>query len=248
MATNQDQCPDCGGADFVTNYAEGDVICRGCGLVVQDHITMDDGSWVGEPIYPTAAPTRPTELKAVLMQLGLDHLYEDTRNVLSHVASKYSFRGERQRVCEACCVYIATRRARNGRDANEICAGLGVSATAFQKILKTIYSFCPELSQCKTLTEEDTLIRQIQSVPNIDHKHVHKIARLVKELDRLRAAQRLMVATPPMIVNAVLIFVVTEKLGLGLDKQAFVSLGWLSRATLDKHAKVIKAAFIKRGC
>jgi transcription initiation factor TFIIIB Brf1 subunit/transcription initiation factor TFIIB len=231
----------------VTNYAEGDVICRGCGLVVQDHIFVDDGSWVGEPINtPHASPT--TELKGALMQLGLDHLYDEACNILSQVTSKYNFRGERHRVCEACCVYIAARRDRRGRDANEICTNLGVNTAAFQKALKTIYSFCPELStQCKILTEEDTLVRQIQSIPNLDHKYTFKVARLVKELDRLRTAQRLLIATPPMIVNAVLIFVAAEKLGVGLDKQGFVSLGWLSRATLDKHAKVIKAALIKSG-
>lgn len=243
---SDDRCPDCGGSDFVTHYAEGDVICRRCGLVVQDHITIDDGSWVGEPIYPPARPPA-TELKAALVQMGLDHLYVEARTVLSHVASKYAFRGERHRVCEACCVYIATRRSRHGRDANEICTSLGVSAAAFQKALKTIYSLCPELSQSKILTEEDTLVRQIQSIPSLDHKHTHKVARLVKELDRIRTSQRLLIATPPMIVNAVLIFVAAERLGLGLDKQAFVSLGWLSRATLDKHVKLIKAAQVK-GC
>ena len=103
---------------------------------------------------------------------------------------------------------------------------------------------CPELSQCKIVTEEDTLIRQIQMIPNLDHKHTYKIARMVKELDRLRIAQRLLVATPPTIVNAVLIFVASEKIEISLDKNSFVSLGWLSRATLDKHAKVIKAAMI----
>ncbi len=236
-----DQCPDCGGTDFVIHYAEGDVICRGCGLVVQDHITVDDGSWVGEPIYNYNPNSLPAEVKAVLMQLGLDHLIEETRNIFFHVTSKYNFRGERNRVCEACCVYIATRRARHGRDANEICTILGISTSAFQKALKTIYSLCPDLSQCKILTEEDTLIRQIQMVPNLDDKHTHKVACLVKELDRLRSAQRLLIATPPMIVNAILIFVAAEKLGISIDKQDFVSLGWLSRATLDKHVKLLRS-------
>lgn len=231
----------------MTHYAEGDVVCRGCGLVVEDHMLVADPAHAHEPMQPEPEPCKANvELKSMLLQLDMDHTYDEACAILTEVTSKYSFRGERSRVCTACCVYITAQRhatrQRQGRDAAEVCASLGVDASSFHKTLKAIYALCPRLSCTKTLTEDDTIIRQIQVIPDFDDKHTHRVLRVVKELDSVRRAHKLLLATPPMIVNAVLIFVAADKLGIGLDKRGFLSLGWLSRATLDKHAKALRAA------
>lgn len=45
MANHQDQCPDCGGTRFVEDHAQGDIVCMGCGLVVQSHIIDERSEW-----------------------------------------------------------------------------------------------------------------------------------------------------------------------------------------------------------
>lgn len=39
------QCPDCRGKDFVEDHAAGDIVCRGCGLVVEAHIIDERSEW-----------------------------------------------------------------------------------------------------------------------------------------------------------------------------------------------------------
>lgn len=38
-------CPSCHAGDIVTDYSAGDVICRGCGLVLGDHVIDDQIEW-----------------------------------------------------------------------------------------------------------------------------------------------------------------------------------------------------------
>mmetsp|Transcript_1756 Transcript_1756/g.2692 ORF Transcript_1756/g.2692 Transcript_1756/m.2692 type:complete len:328 (+) Transcript_1756:196-1179(+) len=38
-------CPDCGGDKFVEDHAQGDIVCRGCGLVVEAHIIDERSEW-----------------------------------------------------------------------------------------------------------------------------------------------------------------------------------------------------------
>ncbi|GBF87963.1 transcription initiation factor IIB [Raphidocelis subcapitata] len=38
-------CPNCGGRDMVEVHSEGDVVCKGCGLVVEAHIIDERSEW-----------------------------------------------------------------------------------------------------------------------------------------------------------------------------------------------------------
>ncbi|KIY92485.1 Transcription initiation factor IIB [Monoraphidium neglectum] len=38
-------CPNCGGKDMVEVHSEGDIVCKGCGLVVEDHIIDERSEW-----------------------------------------------------------------------------------------------------------------------------------------------------------------------------------------------------------
>ena len=39
------KCPDCGGTRLVEDHANGDVVCRECGLVVESHIIDERSEW-----------------------------------------------------------------------------------------------------------------------------------------------------------------------------------------------------------
>lgn len=43
--SNVVQCPDCGGTRLVEDHANGDVVCRGCGLVVESYIIDERSEW-----------------------------------------------------------------------------------------------------------------------------------------------------------------------------------------------------------
>lgn len=45
MAHLNKKCPDCGGVRFVEDHAAGDIVCQGCGLVVEEHIIDERSEW-----------------------------------------------------------------------------------------------------------------------------------------------------------------------------------------------------------
>uniref|UniRef100_A0A7S0RRQ4 General transcription factor TFIIB n=1 Tax=Chlamydomonas leiostraca TaxID=1034604 RepID=A0A7S0RRQ4_9CHLO len=45
MATQERKCPDCNGIHFVEDHANGDIVCKGCGLVVEAHIIDERSEW-----------------------------------------------------------------------------------------------------------------------------------------------------------------------------------------------------------
>ncbi|GAX80482.1 hypothetical protein CEUSTIGMA_g7920.t1 [Chlamydomonas eustigma] len=59
MSTVQ-KCPDCGGYQFVEDHAAGDIVCKGCGLVVESHIIDERSEWrtFSDKDKDTADPSR----------------------------------------------------------------------------------------------------------------------------------------------------------------------------------------------
>lgn len=39
------KCPDCGSIQFVEDHANGDIVCKGCGLVAEAHIIDERSEW-----------------------------------------------------------------------------------------------------------------------------------------------------------------------------------------------------------
>jgi transcription initiation factor TFIIB len=52
-----ERCPQCGGAKLVRDYVRGELICRGCGLVVEDRIVTTGQYW--RPFEETKRHTGP---------------------------------------------------------------------------------------------------------------------------------------------------------------------------------------------
>ncbi|CAM9486595.1 unnamed protein product [Chrysoparadoxa australica] len=42
---NENQCPDCKGLDIIVDDAAGDRVCRGCGMVLGDHLIDEGPEW-----------------------------------------------------------------------------------------------------------------------------------------------------------------------------------------------------------
>lgn len=239
------RCPDCNGDNFVMDYKEGDVVCTGCGLV-QERILVDDG-------IPRDVYTDPETISAVKMHdrvksacchLGLEAYTATASAIFEDAQRKHGFRGACFEAAVAASIYVACQVSTDGRssrDATEIFPRMGVEASMFFKVLKLVYNLKPDLqTKAKRVTEDDILIRQIQQA-DVHTKDVHTVIRKVRDLDAVRRQHGIMLATSPKIVNAVLIFAAADALGIHVEKHTFVNAGWVSRATLDKHAKAIKA-------
>lgn len=258
MAYYKNGCMDCGGFSFVTNYSEGDVTCTECGLVQEASMLMDDVYYNfthKDKEYASTlryADTTSKPMKQTLEDLlsnyvaafGLDssaEVYRVAKDIFNEVKDKYCFKGWRIQIALACCLYIAFKlanRSRVARDAAEICARLGIESVVFSKIMKEVLRLLPKVeASLKQVTENDSIVRQIQLVKEIPLDRIHKLASVVQELDVLRLKHDLMMGTSPMITNAVLIFLGAKKLGVRLKKTIFLSYGWVSRATIDKHLK-----------
>ena len=245
----------------MTNYCEGDVTCTECGLVQEESLLMEDAFYnfteakdrdhismlamiehsnLSKPLARTLEELLTTYVAA----FGLDdsaEVYKVAKDIFRQIKDKYSFKGARISVVVACCVYIAFKlanRTRVARDAAEICTQLKIDSGLFAKVMKEVLRLLPSIeARLKQVTENDSIVRQIQLVKEIPLEKVHKLTAIVQELDALRIKQNLMMGTSPMITNAVLIFVGAKRIGISLKKKEFLSYGWVSRATMDKHIK-----------
>lgn len=243
----------------MTNYSEGDVTCTECGLVQEASILMDDIYYnftqkdkdhitTLQPLDPSMKISKQVKqtledlLSKYVAAFGLDsstEVYEVAKDIFYQVKDQYCFKGSRMRIAMACCLYIAFKlanRSRVARDASEVCTRLNLESSLFSKVMKEVLRFLPKVeATLKQVTENDSIVRQIQLVNEIPLDKVHKLASVVMELDALRIKHNLMMGTSPMIINAVLIFLGAKQLGIKIKKTLFLSYGWVSRATIDKH-------------
>jgi hypothetical protein len=99
----------------------------------------------------------------------------------------------------------------------------------------------PEINnKMKTISEKDSIIRQIAQVEDIPMDKVQSVMKQVRILDAKRKKKCLMLGSPPLIVNAILIYVAAIKIHeIKINKTRYVEIGWVSRATLDKYVKVV---------
>lgn len=259
MAYYNTGCGDCGGFRFVTNSHDGDVTCTGCGLVQEQRLLMDDGfhnqSVMDETSGQVALPAisnidhRLGEYIASFGVSNVSSFLTVAKDVYTRVKDKYAFRGLRLNAIMACCVYISFKLVntnRIARDASEVCKRLGVDNKVFAKAMKDVIELCPMLeAKMKRVKEDDSVIRQLQEVIEVDANQVHKLAALVGVLDEIRSKNNIMMGTSPMIVNAILIFVAAANMGIKINKTCYLTHGWVSRATLDKHVHTIKLCLSK---
>lgn len=194
--------------------------------------------------------TLPTTIERLfdtnILAFGLDETTEVlqvSKDIFREVKEKYIFKGSRATAVVACCVYIAfklTKRKRVARDASEVCKQLGIETCLFAKCMKDVVSLLPKIAaKLQQVTENDSIIRQIQAVQEVPQDMIYKLTTVIQHLDQKRIERNLMMGTAPMIANAVLIFVGAKRLGIKVKKTQFLSYGWVSRATLDKHIKDI---------
>jgi transcription initiation factor TFIIIB Brf1 subunit/transcription initiation factor TFIIB len=268
MAHYQTGCPDCNGFFFVDDYHSGDTICKNCGLVVSERMIMDDISYY--PAFDGEGPSfehneslahsdkynNPkikSMLKRCISVLGFCESVEDVaRDIFLDVCSKQIFRGHPLKAIMAASIYISCLlRERNGlrRDAREIYNSLKIDRLVFFKGLKTIYKIRNDLYvKISSVQENDTLYRQIATIDDIPNDLYMAIKTKVMVYDDLRKKKGLLMGSPPVIVNAVLIFVACESQGLKMNKTKYLQYGWVSRATLDKHARAISGIVADANC
>lgn len=248
-------CSDCHGFSFVTNYAEGDVVCTTCGLIQQGCITVDTYFYNPSSNAYTALVDVFLEkqfnadidgkLKHVVSRIQLsDHLANEANQVFNMVREKYSFRGAPLNAAIVSAIYIACNiQHTNGisRDAKELCIATGVDFQIFSKVLKHIYELLPEIHhQMQSIKESDTLTRQIQSILIIPDNMAFDVSKEVKKLDTIRKNKLLLMGSPPNVVNAVLIYVACNVLNIKIHKTTYVTQVNISRATLDKYFKLLR--------
>lgn len=246
-------CGDCGEYTFATNCREGDVTCTSCGLVQEESMLMDDFYYNQNQdvaMLNDTKATLPTTIERLfdtsILAFGLDETSEvlqASKDMFRDVKEQYMFKNARATAVVACCVYLAFKlanRKRVARDASEVCKQLGIDTCLFAKCMKDVLSFLPKIvAKLQQVTENDSIIRQIQVVQEVPQEMIHKLMTVVQHLDQKRIERNLMMGTAPMITNAVLIFVGANRLGIKLKKTQFLTYGWVSRATLDKHMKDI---------
>jgi transcription initiation factor TFIIIB Brf1 subunit/transcription initiation factor TFIIB len=234
-------CRQCGGYKIVENHRTGDVTCTDCGLVLMDRFVVDEFHHQNyEPFYH-----KNMDLLACCNHLHLpESIEKEACSLLLQIKDRRSFRGTPNKAVIACCVYITCiKQGCSGvaRSAPEIYDAFGLDGHAFNKALKIIYDIFPIMSQvCMPVTENDSIIRQLRQL-DLPNECVWKLARLVRQHDDERAHHNLMLGSPPLVINAVLIYMAMEDLSINTVKKAeYVKVMCISRATLDKYTKLLR--------
>jgi transcription initiation factor TFIIIB Brf1 subunit/transcription initiation factor TFIIB len=234
-------CRQCGGYKIVENHRAGDVTCTDCGLVLMDRFVVDElHQHDYEPLN-----NKNMDLLACCNHLNLpESIEKEACSLLLQIKDRRSFRGTSYKAVIACCVYITCiKQGCSGvaRSAPEIYDAFGLDGHAFNKALKIIYDMFPNISHsCMPVTENDSIIRQLRRL-DLPNECVWKLARLVRKYDDERAHQSLMLGSPPLVINAVLIYMAMEDLSMNTVKKAeYVKVMCISRASLDKYIKLLR--------
>jgi transcription initiation factor TFIIIB Brf1 subunit/transcription initiation factor TFIIB len=184
------------------------------------------------------------DLLACCNHLNLpESIEKEACTLLLQIKDRRSFRGTPNKAVIACCVYITCiKQGCSGvaRSASEIYGALGLDGHAFSRALKIIYDMFPEVTQsCMPVRENDSIIRQLRRL-DLPNECVWKVARVVRKYDEERIHQSLMLGSPPLVINAVLIYIAMEDLSINTVKKAeYVKIMCISRATLDKYTKLL---------
>jgi transcription initiation factor TFIIIB Brf1 subunit/transcription initiation factor TFIIB len=252
-------CRDCGSDDFVENYAEGDTICKGCGLVASERNSYDLVSYnkytyddyeplprhYQESTTKLISKDMEEKLKACVIHLNLpDTIEQEAKTLLEEIKYYHTFKGYRSNSVVACAIYLSCNKfgQTGARDSKEVYESVGIDSTTFHATLRDIYEIKPDLNKIHNIQNTDTLRRQIrQSLEEVqDNDKVYELARTCAKLEEERRRKKLLMGSPPFVVNAVLIFVAAEALNIKINKNVYVQKSGVSRATLDKHVATIK--------
>lgn len=239
-------CQDCTSIDFVTNYREGDVTCRNCGLIQQERILVDE-IFYNQTSYEENNILHSENDNITIHQLIGDLLVipqiieEESSKLLKSILIKYRFKGQPLKAAVACCIYISFNNQGSSifqRDAKEIYKPLQIEPHVFNKTLRQIYKIIPIVKKANVLQSNNSLMRQIQSCSGITKSKRWDIAKEVRRLESYKTTNHLLLGSPPSVVNIIVIFVACVKMNIQIDKTSYIEEMKISRATLDKHIKL----------
>jgi hypothetical protein len=175
----------------------------------------------------------------------------------------------------ACCIYRACmmmNSEKTPRAAKEICSVLVVDYKQFVKTWKTwgdasllVDASPPPVAAAPSHTASrqlalpprpaprpqctkarDCIIRQLHQIPEVKVADIYTLANQVAALDAERKARKQMLASPPMIVNSVLICLAMKRHVKGADitriKKSIAELNFASMSSLTKYVRDVGRA------
>jgi transcription initiation factor TFIIIB Brf1 subunit/transcription initiation factor TFIIB len=257
MSFYKDGCPDCGGFSFVDDYRQGDTICTQCGLVVQERFIVDDYFYNAtsyedheEIMYPDEGYNYSNynihrKMEAACIQLSVPQSIQDAaRTMFDTVRKNKCFKGNPLNALVGCCIYLSYNTSSClgiSREMKDICIPLGIDMSSFHKTLKSVYDILPHLSrEIVSNTNSDGILRKIQTIECIPENMRWSVKKEVDILESIRQKNNILMGSSPSVINYVLIYVACEILNIAVDKKKFIEDANISRATLDKHTRLVR--------
>jgi transcription initiation factor TFIIIB Brf1 subunit/transcription initiation factor TFIIB len=256
MAYYKKGCADCHGFSFVTNYKEGDVICTGCGLVQEGCIVMDD-AFYNPNSFAQQFPAATQEMTKETNYLSLDKLNvlvamvsvpeaigQEAERIFESVRQKYAFRGAPLKAAMLSAIYMACNlQGIEGvsRNAVELCETCELDTQVFSRVLKHVCDLVPHIAaQMTAVKETDVFTRHVQLLEDIPRARRWDVRKETGRQDAIRRSYGLMMGSPPNVVNAVLIYSACAALGIALNRQVFLGVTGISKATLDRYINLFR--------
>jgi transcription initiation factor TFIIIB Brf1 subunit/transcription initiation factor TFIIB len=205
-------------------------------------------------LFTDSSPSKAVmQLDMMLAHLHMDNtiIAESAHALHKAVKERYSFRCNMLTASLACCIYLAcmqTKTERISRGACEIYDKFKIDCKAFYRALKEIQDVVPKDASVADhrFSEKDGIIRQLERLESVPLERIHEVALRVAFYNSIRKDMRYMMATPPTTINAVLILLACEDLGIRVEKKKITQMKWASIVTLKKHIKHIRDHFKQR--
>lgn len=192
-----------------------------------------------EPVHDKPTDTVTARFRVMCTHLAVPTNIERSASVIfQEVVSIQKFRGEPLLAMMGSSLYVAFNLQGFSRDAKELCTPLGIDYHVFTRTLKVMYEILPDIARrMSIISQDDSVLRQVQSITDIPLTRTWEVIKEVRVLESVRKAHKILLGSPPAIINAILIYKACTNLGMSLNKCKYVDDAQISRATLEKHLK-----------
>lgn len=233
---NNNQCKKCSSTRLVWDWANGDIVCTGCGLVCQERFIDERASWKDYEDYtPISQPinsnilTRAKVLNASLFNGFLDNT-EDIAKSVQEFCDQSQNKNIPKKANIASGIYANTK----GLSIKELCREMKVKTSHFWKA-----SVQNKIQNNSNRTKE-LLKRTIYSceyIPKNSEWNVFKIAnKFLEEMIKTPCAQK--IKPNRLVISLMIIACEIEK--LPIIRQSFCEKYQLSLDTLKKHEMILQ--------
>lgn len=182
------ECPDCQSSSFVENYTEGDIVCTGCGLVVQSGLKELDPYLPHSSVYkPTRrirkCKTSDKDIREMCVNADLQSvcvvaqiIYDNALNLPTYKARK----GDNSLAYAVSIIFHSCKLSGVPRTPKEMCEIFGCKLSNMRRMVKQTQQAADSVVVCKNYSYSSP------DPTTIFHRYAQKLELSSSDMDLLK--------------------------------------------------------------